>query len=192
MIITSKSTEPRMASVEQVKRHVNIAQIVQALLEGQPCSEVASRFGLAEADLEAYAQEAMLTLAGPGQPEVLAEDPSTGELELDEDDAGTLEDTPLEAGDQAEQPRKDPESYQEERYDGLQKLRDAVEAERRSYEQQPRPFLTLCSDPGFRIGWQPARRLSVLIQRERREKQERLNAFRRDPFNWNREPPRGW
>lgn len=180
-----------MASSDQVKRHPQLAAIVGDLVAGAPLQQVASLFGLEEEAVQDYAQEAGLASDRFDNLTILSEAPPSSDPDQDQDH-GTLDQAALEGDEQAEraeQPRKDPESYLEDRHGALQQLRDAVEAERGAYERQPRPFLTLCSDPEFRIGWQPAWRLSALIDRERAEKARQLAVWKACPWNWRQPVP---
>ena len=102
-----------------------------------------------------------------------------------------LEESARRRGEPAGQ-RPDPAThpYQDESRAALRQELERIEAERRSYESQPMPHLTLCSDPDFHIGFQPESRLRALITREQLDKAERVRQwYAADVFRWRQTPP---
>jgi len=166
--------------------------------------QIAEAYELPEKELVAYCAEAGL-LPGvsikpqPSEPEAPCSEPVEAEdVEAAEavdrpavHEHQALEESARRRGEPAGQ-RPDPAThpYQDESRAALREMLGRVEAERRSYESQPMPHLTLCSDPDFHIGFQPESRLRALITREQLDKAERIRQwYAADVFRWRQTPP---
>jgi len=193
---------------DRVKDHPRLLCIVSALLEGRPCSEIAQEFSLESAAVRAYAREAGLE---PGKPLPLdpekeppesepedspSEEEPTDSPQVVEDRTSVhereqLEESARRRGDpEGQRPEADAHPYNDEHRSAIRQLLSNADVERQAYLSQPRPFLTLCSDPDFRIGFQPQSRLLALVARERSERAEKVRQwYAEDAFRWGQPPP---
>jgi len=197
-----------MLSSDRVKTHPQLVQIMGALLGGVSLQEVASRFGLEPAAVEAYAVEAGLGREPDPEPQPRQPEGDVPPTQLSDairqlGIAAEAVDRPAvherQLLEEASRRRGDPESrrpepaahpYQDESRAALREILGRVETERRAYESQPMPHLTLCSDPDFHIGFQPESRLRALITREQMDKAEWIRQWHEeDLFRWRQPPP---
>ena len=196
-----------MASSVQVKDHPSLLAIVGALLAGATSRQLAEQFDLPEAALKRYAAEAGLGREPdperqPRPPE--SDVPPTqlsdvirqlGPAEALDRDAvhehQALAEASRRRGEpEGQRPEADAHAYYDQSHSALRQELERIEAERQSYEAQPRPHLTLCSDPDFHIGFQPESRLRALITREQLDKAERIRQwYAADVFRWRQTPP---
>jgi len=184
-----------------MEKHPRLISIVGALLDGKSVADVAREFDLEPVALKRYAAEAGLGRGKPPtpdpEPELPRPEPEEGAEPEDVADRGlvherqVLEEGSRRRGEPAGQ-RPDPAAhpYQDESRAALREELERIEAERMSYESQPMPHLTLCSDPDFHIGFQPESRLRALITREQLDKAERIRQwYAADVFRWRQTPP---
>ena len=201
-----------MLSSDRVKTHPQLVQIMGALLGGVSLQEVASRFGLEPAAVEAYAVEAGLGREPDPEPQPRQPEGDVPPTQLSDairqlGIAAEAVDRPAvherQLLEEASRRRGDPESrrpepaahpYQDESRAALRGILGQAEAERRAYEAQPL-CASLSNDPlgppGFEFhrGMQPASRLLALAMRERAERQARLDAWKANPWNWRQPVP---
>jgi transposase-like protein len=184
-------------SSELIQEHPQLLAIVAALLNGVSLQEICQEFGLEPAALKRYAAEAGLG-RGPDpepelpqpEPEEAAEPEDVGDRELVHE-RQFLEEGSRRRGEPAGH-RPDPAAhpYQDESRAALHQELERIKGERQSYESQPMPHLTLCSDPDFHIGFQPESRLRALITRKQLDKAERIRQwYGADAFRWGQTPP---
>ncbi len=199
---------------DSVQEHPQLAQIVSALLDGRPCSEIAQEYGLEKSAVHLYAKEAGLLQEDPEpsvpEPDTLErkEQPTLGPERIPEaprqpvssaaHERQVLEEGARRRGQPAGQ-RPDPEKqFSEDRQRGLQELLRASLAEEQAYAAQPIPAIgaRLREDPlgqvGFElhVGIQPASRLLALGMRDRTERAEKVwQWYAADVFRWRQPPP---
>jgi hypothetical protein len=180
-----------MLTSDRIKAHPQLAQVISALLDGVSLQEIASRFGLIKAELEAYRAEAGLDPQVLGEQATPAEDSPSSESAEEEDVVAQGDDPDLNGQtEQRTQRHEDLENYPEKRHERLQQLLEARQAEQEAYEAQaPRPVLRLVGDEGFRPGYQPQSRLMALVARQQAEKARRLAFWKACPWNWRQPVP---